>query len=539
MASACRRLQRRYTVAAMARSGPIPAWLVVTMAVALAANLLAGLTTGTTIELMGGVSRFAVESRVHEMHLLPYWRSFAYAGAIVVILAYLRPLIRFFRSGAPQPTPEIVQRRAVSGPLVIATLGFALWLASVVFFVAATVVRTGGWSTDLMSQQVLSPLVNGFLAATTTYLLVDWVFRRMVMRAVFPGGQLALVRGAVTLGVLGRMLIFLTAVAFVPIFTLLGLVRAAAARLAAGVPVETVVGALTHASEVTFVVYVLLGIALTLVLARVFTRPLGEMAAALRRIDAGDLDASVAATSADEVGVLADGVNAMVAGLRERERILATFGRIVEPTVRDHLLSGELRLGGELRRATVLFCDLRGFTSFAEAAPPQEVVATLNSFFTAMTSWVRQCGGFVDKFVGDAMFVVFGLFDSDGEAAAAAAALRCAVGMRDRLAELNAARAAAGHPPLALKIGVHSGEVVAGTIGSADRHEYTVIGDTVNVAARLEAMCRDLGQDILVSARSVDLAGTGGFAVEVTLRERVAPRGRSEPIEICAIDSPG
>src|SRR5205814_8661877 len=104
------------------------------------------------------------------------------------------------------------------------------------------------------------------------------------------------------------------------------------------------------------------------------------------------LHARVRVTSSDEVGILEDGVNAMVAALREKEHILQTFGRVVEPSVRDQLLSGHLRLGGELRNASVLFCDMRGFTTLAEHCPPGVVVATLNGFFTAMTSWVRECG---------------------------------------------------------------------------------------------------------------------------------------------------
>src|SRR4029077_1148018 len=123
--------------------------------------------------------------------------------------------------------------------------------------------------------------------------------------------------------------------------------------------------------------------------------------------------------------------------------------------------------------ASVLFCDLRGFTALAERSAPDELVATLNELFTVLTAWVRICGGFVDKFLGDGLLVVFGLFD-DGNDSGAAHAVRCARGMHERVAELNDKRTAAGRSPLAVSIGIHSGPVVAGTIGAADRHEYTV-----------------------------------------------------------------
>ena len=385
-----------------------------------------------------------------------------------------------------------------------------------------------------MSQHALSPIVNGFLAATTSYLLVDWVFRTLVVPRVFPTGRLAEVPSLAP-GVRVRLLLFLVAVAFTPLFTMLGLVRAAAARVAAGVPAATVVSALSRASGITFLVYVALGVGLTLVLARSLTGPLGALAAALRQVQAGDLSVRVEIGSSDEVGILEDGVNAMVAALREKERILQAFGRVVEPSVRDRLLAGDLGLGGELRSASVLFCDLRGFTAMAERNHPREVVATLNEFFTVMATWVRECGGFVDKFIGDAMLVVFGLFDRDAAAArgeGAAAALRCALGMRERLAELNAARAASGRPPLAVSVGIHSGEVLAGTIGAADRHEYTVIGDTVNVAARLQQLCKEQERALLVSEAAYELARSCGFAAAMTIRDSVSLRGRSAPVSV-------
>ena len=267
--------------------------------------------------------------------------------------------------------------------------------------------------------------------------------------------------------------------------------------------------------------------------------PPSVMASTVRKIEGGDLDASVQVDSCDEVGVLGEGVNSMVSTLREREHILGVFGRVVEPDVRDRLLSGNLELGGETRVATVLFVDLRGFTALAEQSSPQEVVATLNRFFGVMSQWVHECGGFVDKFIGDAMLVVFGLFDEDREdgahASSARAALQCALGMRERLAELNAERAGEGRTSLAMSLGIHTGEIVAGTIGAEDRHEYTVIGDSVNVAARVQQLCRETDRDILVTAESMETAGTDGYRAESIGDESVTLRGRERAVTIFAL----
>jgi len=523
----------------MARNGEsprviIPRWLVLGVTVTPGIHFLAFVTTGWTIALMGAVGDFALKVRDFEMPMVWLYNSVAFPVTSAIVVAYLWPVAAYFRVGTPQPAPVVIQRRAIGGPLFVAVMSFAAWVLATVCFPAATLLRFGHWSTQLMSQQVLSPLVNGFLASSTCYFFLDWLFRRDVMPRVFPDGRVSEVPGAFALGVRGHLLVYLVAVAFTPLFTMLGLFRAAAARVEAGQGLAIVVAELATASVITFAVYVTLGLGLTFLVARFLTRPLREMAAALRRVQAGDLDVHVEVTASDEVGVLAEGVNEMVSALREKERILQTFGRVVDPSVRDRLLDGNLRPGGEVREASVLFCDLRGFTGMAERTPPEEVVTTLNQFFTAMTTWVHECGGFVDKFIGDAMLAVFGLFESDGRfgEAASAAALRCAVGMRNRLVQLNASRAHDGQPPLAISGGVHTGEVVAGTIGARERHEYTVIGDAVNVAARLQQLCKERGDDFLVTETTYELARSAGFVGAVTGRQFLTLRGRIEPIRV-------
>ena len=519
---------------------PLPLWFPLVVVGTLVANTLASWTTSVTIELMRSSSEFANQVRAHDIAVLPYYWIVTYTVAPAAVLAYLWPIVAYFRAGCPEPAPLAVRRRVISAPLVVTLIAFASWLAGLLVFPPLTILRFGRWSPELMSQQILSPLVNGFLAATTSYLFIDWVFRRMVVPRVFPGGRLTDVSCTLALGVQGRLVVFLIAVGFVPLFTLFGLVRAAVVRLDAGMPVETVMSALAHASLVTFGVFIVLGIALTMLLARTFTGPLGAIAGALRRVRAGRLDEEVPVTAGDEIGVLEDGLNAMVGALREKERILQTFGRVVEPSIRDRLLAGDIEVGGEVRTVSVLVCDLRGFTTMAERTPPAELVATLNEFFTVMTVWVRECGGFVEKFMGDALLAVFGLFDEDGEAAladGAAAAVRSALGMCERLDRLNAERVATGRPRLAVKIGIHTGPVVAGTIGARDRHEFTVVGDTVNVADRLQQLCHELGSDVVASEATYRFAAARG-AVDGTPRNAsVALRGRDAPVSVYALRS--
>ncbi len=513
----------------------IPLWYWLTFLIAALSNVLGGAATYVTIGLMRSPTPFAHAVRDVSLSYLPHFQCVIYPLLGGLITYYLWPVITYFSCGRVGEPSLRVQQRVVSAPLVVALLGYSGWLLGPFVFGAITIAHFGRWSTELMSQQVLSPLVNGFLAAMVCYLLVDWVFRALVVPAVFPGGRLSEVPGTFSFGVRGRLFIFLAAVPFIPLFPLLGLMRAATVRLASGLPAEELLAELTTAGELSFLVFVALSALLTVILSRSLTIPLEESARALRRVQGGDLRVAVPVRSGDEVGMLSDGVNEMVEALRDRERILQTFGRVVEPAVRDHLLSGRAEGEGELRTASILFCDLRGFTAMSEKLSPNEVVETLNEFFTVSTDWVRDCGGFVDKFIGDALLVVFGLFEESEDRAAssgAAAAARCALGMRDRLTELNARRAECGQAAVAVSMGVHSGEVLVGTIGSADRHEYTVIGDTVNVAARLQSLSKEHEGALLMSEATFSLLNADDVRKGFIADGEVRLRGRSGAVRV-------
>jgi len=515
---------------------PIRRWFILGFFITFTANAVAVMFTQRTFGALGGFSDFARAVRVHDLVIVPYVNAISFPGVSAVIVVYLWPVLAYLRRNDGAPSP-VVQRRILSTPLFIAVAGFVPWTLGGVVFPVLTFLHFGRWSPELASQEILSPLVSGFIAATISYLLLDWLLRTRIAAHVFPDGNLADVPNTVTLAVRSRLFVFLIAVAFLPLFTMFGVIRAAVVRLDAGLPVNTVVPVLAHASALTFVFYVLLGLVLTWLFGRTLARPLIEVATTLRQVRSGDLSRGVIVTSNDEIGVVQDGVNQMVATLRDREHILQTFGHVVEPSVRDQLLRGEIALGGDLRTVSVLFCDLRGFTALAECTPPTEVVATLNELFSVLTSWVRSCGGYVDKFIGDAMLVVFGLFDRPDErdtSAAAAAAIRCALGMDSRLQAFNTRRDGKTGP-LRVAVSVHTGEVLAGRIGAADRHEYTVIGDTVNVAARLQQFCKELGRDVLVSQTSYELATRHGLIVESRHDDVVTLRGRREPVRVFAL----
>jgi len=240
-----------------------------------------------------------------------------------------------------------------------------------------------------------------------------------------------------------------------------------------------------------------IGTAAAYLLAGFFIRPVHALVRAARAIGEGDLEQHIDLERNDELGLLTAAFNEMTASLREKEFLKSTLERYVSKPLAQQILRQrhELKLGGEEKEVTILFCDIRRFTPLAEQLSPTLVVRLLNDYFTRMIEVVAAHEGMVDKLMGDSIMALFGAPIALGDDPLRA--VRCAIEMQRTVAQFNREREAEGLPPLEMGIGINTGPVVAGNIGSAMRMEYTVIGDSVNVAARLQGVA-DAGE-VLVS----------------------------------------
>ncbi len=275
-----------------------------------------------------------------------------------------------------------------------------------------------------------------------------------------------------------------------------------------------------------------LSLVMAFVVARTLVRPIRQLEASMREVEAGDLDVTAPVTSGDEIGQLAMSFNHMVDGLRREALVRDLFGQYVTPELARAAIERRGQLDGELVTCTVLFADIRDFTGISEALPATRLIKILNEYFARMSAVVVEERGFVNKFGGDSLLAVFGTPlnpDPDHASCGVHAALR----MQDVLARFNRDQNEAWLPQIVIGIGIATGDVVAGNVGSETKLEYTVIGDAVNVASRLQAMTKELGMPILANAE------TARAAVAVARFERVAEvsvRGKARAVDVFSVD---
>lgn len=229
------------------------------------------------------------------------------------------------------------------------------------------------------------------------------------------------------------------------------------------------------------------------------SKPIEILAELIQEIPKGNFNISARkkVRSHDEVGDLAEAFDHMTEGLKERDKVKNLFSKFHGSSIAENLLQQEVSVGGTRKEVTVFFSDIRGFTKFSEGHTPEEVVSMLNEYFGVMVGIINRHGGVVDKFIGDAIMAVWGVpVGSDHDTQNA---LSACLEMRSALTILNASRKERGLTEIHIGMGLHAGAAISGTIGSEERMEFTVIGDTVNVTSRIESSTKHFEVDLLVS----------------------------------------
>lgn len=479
--------------------------LLVTFAV-IASNVVGGIAVAAVALLVtGGISAYSQAGTLLANAIaIPVWGAAAVVIGSTIGTVRLRAATKWLVEDR-RPT-DAEARMVLRAPIMITRLQGALWLVTTVGFTVGNGLADPALGLDV----ALTVALGGGTVAATSYLLVERLFRPVVARVLRqdPPADVGLP------GVTGRSL-YAWALGATPVVGLL------AAGVLGLVRDDTTVTDLSVVVIVLATVALLFGGYVAFLAARALADPIAGLRTALAQLEDGDLDVSVPVYDATEVGRLQAGFNDLVAGLRERERLRDVFGRHVGEEVARQALDRGADLGGEVVEVGVLFVDVIGSTRLAASTPPKELVDALNRFFTVVVDVMESRGGRVDKFEGDAALVVFGAPSPHPSPATGAltAARELAARLRDEVTDLQAA------------VGVAHGSVVAGNVGDVRRHEYTVIGDPVNEAARLTEAAKDHDGRVLASGRAVE-AAEGHEAARWTQVDEVVLRGRTEPTRL-------
>jgi adenylate cyclase len=433
---------------------------------------------------------------------------FVLVGAVATVIANVwgprttAEIQDWFISGRK---PDAAERElTLRQPLVQTRIDAILWATAGALFVTVNAFK----STTTAVQAAVGITLGGLASCALTYLLTERFTRDVTTAALADGTPEEPVGPSVG----DRMLVAWGLAAAIP---LLG-----GALL--GISVLTVGHWSANRVAISLLIVAGVGLGLGFLAMRIAGRsvvePVEVVREALRRVQRGDLSAEIPVYDGSEIGLLQAGFNEMTAGLRDRERIREAFGTYLDREVAEHILASGTSLDGEEVEITAMFIDIREFTGFAERASARDVVTAINGLFGQIVPIVREHGGHVDKFVGDGLLAVFGApgRQIDHADRALAAALQIERAVQDELP---------------IGIGLSSGTVIAGNVGGAGRLEFSVIGDAVNVAARVEETTRATGDTLLVSEHTCALLSDRSILEE---RPALPLKGKSETVALFA-----
>ena len=483
-----------------------------------------------------------------QQNLPPYYADlFFVIGTGVLIFSFVWIMSRsFFRlyqvandkvsiGSMDGTSAQRLKREAIQFPSVIAGVCFLVWiLAGFIFGLLQPVISQILYGVDppdlieCLKQFFGIACIGGSITTLFIYFSIEKHWRKAIPK-FFPEGDLSQVKDAFKLHVHGRLLIVFVAISLVPL-PLLGIVaytKAQALHKADAIVRAQLLSSFLMEVIIITVICVTFSIILSVFVSKSVSIPLDKLEDAMKDVEKGNLDVRVEIVSNDEIGSVTEGFNLMVKGLKESESIKDSFGKYVSQEIRDEILAGRTSLDGEMKRATLLFSDLRDFTPFVESTHPKQVITIMNQYFTQMTEAIKGNRGLVLQYVGDEIEAVFGApvsYDDHTDMA-----VEAALEMRRRLILLNQSLEKQGFSPFQHGIGIHTGAVLAGNIGSKDRISYALVGDTVNLASRINGLTKEYSCDIILSQTTYNLL-TGTFLTEQLSAVKI--KGKREEVMI-------
>ena len=426
------------------------------------------------------------------------WNLFAYPAAVAMwvwLILSLRPTFRKLSQDQDVPADALdrVRRRVVHLPWYGAAISGFAWFAGAAVFLLSLSLAGRPMSTQLFWHLPISFGVSGFIATTQGFFVIEWAAQWGLFSVFFRDVRPDRLEGIHPISLRMRGFMWTVSASICPIGSLLLLLFAPPSP---GTNLQSF-GVFVAVIGVAFALFS------ALLIGRSVAKPVDELRAAAQAVTQGKLDVHVPLQRADEFGALIGEFNHMVTELREKERLRQTFGAHVGRRAAEEILTRDPGLGGTEQEITVMFVDIRSFTARSAHLSPTKAVGLLNEFLRVMVDAVEgEHGGMINKFLGDGFMALFGIGGSNRNHADEALAAACSI--QRTLQQLNATRTACGEDQIQIGIGINTGPAIVGSIGSPERMEFTVIGNTVNVASRIEALNKTLGTNLLISKATRD-----------------------------------
>jgi adenylate cyclase len=451
------------------------------------------------------------------------WNSIAYPAAVAIwiwLISSIRSVFVRLQNNETIVAIELdrVRRRLVHLPWSGAAISGAAWFMGAIVFLVSLATTGREMSAQFFWHLPISFGVSGFIATTQSFFLIEWASQWGLYALFFHDVRPDRLEGIHPISLRMRGFMWAVSASICPIGSLLLLLFA---------PPSPGTNPQSFGVFVA-IIGIIFALFSALLIGRSVAKPVEELRAAAHAVTEGNLEAHVPLRRADEFGALIGEFNRMVKELREKERLRQTFGAHVGRKAAEEILSRDPGLGGSEQEITVMFVDIRSFTARSAHLSPTKAVGLLNEFLREMVDAVEgENGGMINKFLGDGFMALFGIGKDDRNHADQA--LAAARSIQRTLHELNAQRAARSEDPIQIGIGINTGPAIVGSIGSPERMEFTVIGNTVNVASRIEALNKTLSTSLLVSRSTRE-------ALQVSTELRALPpqpvKGVDELVEV-------